>query len=86
MESRCRSRRAGCCRRRFCAGSEPTPARTGLYFAFRELGRAIRTAFLLGYIGSVDLRRTISAATPPIKSRHFNRYAQWAGFGGVAGS
>jgi TnpA family transposase len=57
-----------------------------LYFAFRELGRAIRTAFLLGYIGSVDLRRTISAATPPIKSRHFNRYAQWAGFGGVAGS
>ena len=34
-----------------------------LYFAFRELGRAIRTAFLLRYIGSVDLRRTIGAAT-----------------------
>ena len=51
-----------------------------LYFAFRELGRAIRTGFLLRYIGSVDLRRTIGAATN--KSEHFNRYAQWAGFGG----
>ena len=51
-----------------------------LYFAFRELGRAIRTDFLLRYIGSVDLRRTIGAATN--KSEHFNRYAQWVGFGG----
>ena len=51
-----------------------------LYFAFRELGRAIRTGFLLRYIGSVDLRRTIGAATN--KSEHFNRYAQWTGFGG----
>ncbi len=51
-----------------------------LYFAFRELGRAIRTGFLLRYIGSVDLRRTIGAATN--KSEHFNRYAQWVGFGG----
>ena len=51
-----------------------------LYFAFRELGRAVRTIFLLRYVGSVDLRRTISAATN--KSEHFNRYAQWAQFGG----
>jgi len=51
-----------------------------LYFAFRELGRAVRTAFLLRYVGSVDLRRTIGAATN--KSEHFNRYAQWAEFGG----
>lgn len=51
-----------------------------LYFAFRELGRAIRTGFLLRYIGSIDLRRTIGAATN--KSEHFNKYAQWAGFGG----
>ena len=27
-----------------------------LYFAFRELGRAIRTAFLLRYISSIELR------------------------------
>ena len=51
-----------------------------LYFAFRELGRAIRTAFLLRYLGSVELRRAISAATN--KSEHFNRYAQWVSFGG----
>jgi TnpA family transposase len=80
MKSRCRSRRAGCCRRRFCADSEPTAPRTGSTSAFRELGRAIRTAFLLRYIRSIDLRRTIGAATN--KSKHFNRYAQWAGFGG----
>jgi len=30
---------------------------------------------------SGDLRRTIGAATN--KSEHFNRYAQWAGFGGA---
>jgi TnpA family transposase len=52
-----------------------------LYFAFRELGRAIRTRFLLRTIGSLDLRRAIGAATN--KSEHFNRYAQWTGFGGA---
>jgi TnpA family transposase len=50
-----------------------------LYFAFRELGRAIRTIFLLRYIGSLELRRLINAATN--KSEHFNRYAQWVSFG-----
>jgi len=30
-----------------------------LYFAFRELGRVIRTTFLLEYIGDEDLRRII---------------------------
>ena len=50
-----------------------------LYFAFRELGRAIRTDFLLRYLGSVELRRVIQAATN--KSEHFNRYAQWVSFG-----
>jgi len=34
-----------------------------LYFAFRELGRAIRTAFLLRYIGSVDLRSELGTAS-----------------------
>jgi TnpA family transposase len=50
-----------------------------LYFAFRELGRAIRTDFLLRYLGSIELRRAIGAATN--KSEHFNRYAQWVSFG-----
>ncbi len=50
-----------------------------LYFAFRELGRAIRTDFPLRYLGSIELRRAIGAATN--KSEHFNRYAQWVSFG-----
>ncbi len=50
-----------------------------LYFAFRELGRAIRTDFLLRYLGSADLRRAIGAAAN--KSELFNRYAQWVAFG-----
>jgi len=50
-----------------------------LYFAFRELGRAIRTDFLLRYLGSIELRRAIGAATN--KSELFNRYAQWVAFG-----
>jgi TnpA family transposase len=44
-----------------------------LYFAFRELDRAVRTDFLLRYLGSVELRRMIQAATN--KSELFNRYA-----------
>src|SRR3954469_12726772 len=51
-----------------------------LYFAFRELGRVIRTIFLLRYLSSIELRRVIQAATN--KSEHFNRYAQWVSFGG----
>lgn len=50
-----------------------------LYFAFRELGRAIRTDFLLRYLSSVELRRTIQAAT--CKSELFNKYTQWVAFG-----
>jgi TnpA family transposase len=51
-----------------------------LYFAFRELGRAIRTMFLLRYISDPQLRRTIHAATN--KSEEFNQFAQWTFFGG----
>src|SRR3954454_9408882 len=40
-----------------------------LYFAFRELGRVIRTIFLLRYLSSIELRRVIQAATN--KSEHF---------------
>ena len=50
-----------------------------LYFAFRELGRVIRTDFLLRYLGSIELRRAIQAATN--KSKLFNRYAQWVAIG-----
>lgn len=51
-----------------------------IYFAFRELGRAVRTIFLLNYIGDAELRRTIQAATN--KSEAFNGFAQWVAFGG----
>lgn len=50
-----------------------------LYFAFRELGRVIRTVFLLRYIGDPRLRSTIHAATN--KSEQFNNFAQWSFFG-----
>lgn len=51
-----------------------------LYFAFRELGRAIRTEFLLRYIDDVELRSTIHAAT--CKSEEFNQFLKWTFFGG----
>ena len=51
-----------------------------LYFAFRELGRVIRTIFLLRYLSDEDLRRKIQRATN--KSELFNEFAQWVFFGG----
>lgn len=51
-----------------------------LYFAFRELGKVIRTMFLLRYIDDVDIRRTIQAATN--KSEEFNGFVKWVFFGG----
>jgi TnpA family transposase len=51
-----------------------------LYFAFRELGRVVRTSFLLDYISDIELRRTIQAATN--KSEAFNLFVQWVAFGG----
>ena len=51
-----------------------------LYFAFRELGRAIRTMFLLRYISEPELRRTIHAETN--KTEEFHQFAGWAFFGG----
>ena len=50
-----------------------------LYFAFRELGRVIRTTFLLEYIGDEELRRIIQAAQN--KCEGFNQFAQWVYFG-----
>lgn len=50
-----------------------------LYYAFRELGRVVRTAFLLDYVSNEELRRIIQAAQN--KCEGFNKFAQWAYFG-----
>jgi len=49
-----------------------------LYFAFRELGRAVRTIFLMDYIHDVELRKVIFAATN--KSEEFNQFTDWVAF------
>lgn len=51
-----------------------------LYQAFRELGRVIRTMFLLKYMADEELRGTIQAATN--KSEAFNGFTKWIFFGG----
>lgn len=50
------------------------------YQAFRELGRVVRTAFLLRYVSDLELRRLIQAATN--RSEAFNPFVQWLFFGG----
>ena len=50
-----------------------------LYQAFRELGRVVRTVFLLQYLADPELRATIQAATN--KSEAFNHFVQWLAFG-----
>ena len=52
-----------------------------LYFAFRELGKVVRTKFLLKYIDDVDVRKTIDAATN--KSEEFNGFVKWVGGEGI---
>lgn len=51
-----------------------------LYAAFAELGRVVRTMFLLKYISDTELRSTINAATN--KSEQFNDFIKWVRFGG----
>ena len=51
-----------------------------LYKAFHELGRAVRTGFLLQYINDEELRSMIQAATN--KSEAFNGFVRWLSFGG----
>ena len=51
-----------------------------LYRAFRELGRVIRTLFLLRYLSETDLRHTIRAETTKIES--CNDFLDWINFGG----
>lgn len=48
--------------------------------AFRELGRVVRTLFLLRYISEADLRRSIRAETTKVES--YNDFLDWIGFGG----
>jgi len=48
--------------------------------AFKELGKAIRTLFLLRYIDEIALRKTIQSATN--KSEEFNGFIKWLFFGG----
>ena len=51
-----------------------------MYRAFRELGRVERTLFLLRFISSVDVRRTIRAETTKIEG--YNDFLDWVSFGG----
>jgi len=51
-----------------------------LYWAFRELGKVIRTMFLLNYIRDPEMRRMIHAETN--KSEQYNRFAKLLFFGG----
>src|SRR5260370_28472367 len=54
--------------------------RSLLYRAFRELGRVERTLFLLRFVSSVEIRRTIRAETTKIEA--FNDFLDWVSFGG----
>lgn len=51
-----------------------------LYQAFRELGRVVRTVFLLKYLARLELREQIHAATNKVEA--YNEFTQWLGFGG----
>ena len=51
-----------------------------LYRAFRELGRVERTLFLLRFVSSVEVRRTIRGETTKIEA--FNDFLDWVSFGG----
>lgn len=50
-----------------------------LYHAFQELGRVIRTQFLLEYISNTKLREIITATTNKVEA--FNAFSDWIRFG-----
>ena len=52
-----------------------------LYFALQELGRVIRTQFLLEYISDVELREVITETTNKMES--YNGLSEWASFGSM---
>jgi TnpA family transposase len=51
-----------------------------LYQAFRELGRVVRTTFLLDYISDMELREQITATTNKVEA--YNGFSKWLFFGG----
>jgi TnpA family transposase len=51
-----------------------------LYLAFRELGRAIRTEYLLRFVSDLDMRRRVTAETN--KAEAYNKLSKWVFFGG----
>jgi TnpA family transposase len=51
-----------------------------LHRAFRELGRVVRTEFLLNWISDLELRRITTGSLN--KSEDFNRFTKWVAFGG----
>lgn len=51
-----------------------------LYLAYRELGRVVRTIFLLKYISDKEFREEIHANTNKVES--FHNFAKWLNFGG----
>jgi TnpA family transposase len=51
-----------------------------LYQAFRELGRVVRTIFLLDYISDMELREQITATTNKVEA--YNGFSKWLFFGG----
>jgi len=51
-----------------------------LYQAFRELGRVVRTVFLLKYISDIQLREQITATTNKVEA--YNGFSKWVFFGG----
>jgi TnpA family transposase len=50
-----------------------------LYQAFQELGKVVRTMFLLDYISNVTLRREITAVTNIVEM--YNHFLDWVFFG-----
>jgi TnpA family transposase len=51
-----------------------------VYLAYRELGRVVRTIFLLDYISDPKMREEIHANTNKVEA--FNGFAKWINFGG----
>ena len=50
-----------------------------LYLAFQELGRVIRTLFLLEYLSNLKLREIITATTNKVEA--YNALSEWVFFG-----
>lgn len=50
-----------------------------LYYALQELGRVVRTQFLLEYISDVEMREVITETTNKVES--YNKLSDWVSFG-----